>query len=122
MYELSANLQVTKEERVYNSQIRHVYTLTGSLCLTDALWLKETLKSYTYPAHIVVDISQVHKTDLIAVNALAVAHKKHHLQVVMPQREEACEIFHLTRFYSTFAQTTTSTFHGSQIFNTTVTV
>ena len=79
---------------------RYVFRLTGDLCAGDALQLKQTLRSFTQPEHIVVDLSDVVKTDLVAINALAMAHRQHQLRVVLPICPEASKLFHLTKFTS----------------------
>lgn len=92
------NLEVEKDVFVFNNNLTHVFRLSGHLCSTDALWLKETLRSFEYSETILLDLSNVVKTDLIAVNAVATGHKKHTLRVVMPTSPEAAEIFYLTKF------------------------
>lgn len=94
------SLHVKKELFVQDSNLTHVYSLSGNLCSTDAIWLKNTFQEFTYSEDIIVDLSQVQKTDLTAINALAQGHKKHRLTVILPVHSEAAELFHLTKFTS----------------------
>ncbi|MFD2574385.1 hypothetical protein ACFSUS_27370 [Spirosoma soli] len=96
--EMLRNLEVESEVFVFNNSVTHIFRLSGNLCSTDAMWLKEKLRSFEYSETILLDLSHVVRTDLIAVNALAAGHKKHTLGVVMPRSAEAAEIFHLTKF------------------------
>lgn len=93
-------LQVEKDVFVQNGTLTHIFMLSGELCSTDALWLKNTLLEFTYRENIVVDLSQLTRADLTAINALALGHKKHRLMVVLPTSPAASDIFHLTKFTS----------------------
>lgn len=92
------HLSVSKEIDVTAGILTYIYTLTGACCSTDALWLKQELMNHEYPENMVIDLADVSQTDLIAVNALVAAHRRHSLRVVMPQLMSARHIFHLTKF------------------------
>ncbi len=94
---------------------RYMFRLSGDLCAGDALQLKQKLRSFTQPEHIVVDLSDVVKTDLVAINALAMAHRQHQLRVVLPICPEASKLFHLTKFTSILNLVTVSSIIAENI-------
>jgi anti-anti-sigma regulatory factor len=95
-----SSLSIEQETNIKAGDLQHVYRLSGEFCSTDALYLKQTWSDSPYSQQILVDLQAVSKTDLIAVNALAIAHRKHDLQVIMPRSADARHIFHLTKFTS----------------------
>lgn len=92
------HLYVQKEVVVQDNVLIHIYNLSGRLCSTDAVWLKNEFQQFSHTEEILLDLSQVEKVDLTAINALAQGHKQHRLSVVMPSSPEAAELFHLTKF------------------------
>jgi hypothetical protein len=98
MEQTLTSLRIEQETHIKAGDLQHVYRLSGEFCSTDALYLKQAWSGSPYAKQLLVDLQEVSKTDLIAINALAIAHCKHDLQVIMPRSAEARHIFHLTKF------------------------
>ena len=80
----------------YAERLR-IYRYRGEFGAADAYALKNELLAET-AEQLFIDLSDVTKVDLIAINALALAHKHKNLKVVMPKSAQGRHIFHITKF------------------------
>jgi anti-anti-sigma regulatory factor len=94
----AASQTASKAVWVSNGTLTYIHTLTGACTSTEALRLKEELMAYRPGQHLLLDLSGVSQTDLITVNALVLAHRRHHLRVVLPTTESARRVFRQTKF------------------------
>jgi anti-anti-sigma regulatory factor len=86
---------------IYNNDLLHVYKFSGEFTSVDALLMKNEWQSST-PKQMLFDLSEVSQTDLIAINALVAAHRRHQLSVILPLSTTAQQVFRLTKFDSIF--------------------
>lgn len=74
-----------------------IYRYRGEFGATEAMTLKNELLAET-AEQLFIDLSEVTKVDLIAINALVIAHKRKNLKVVLPKSAQGRHTFHLTKF------------------------
>lgn len=86
--------------KAFTERLR-IYKYRGQLETAEALALKDQLLADT-AEQLFVDLSEVTHVDLVAINALALAHKNKNLKVVLPRTTEGRHIFHLTKFDAIF--------------------
>jgi anti-anti-sigma regulatory factor len=80
----------------YAERLR-IYRYRDEFGAADAYALKNELLAET-AEQLFIDLSDVTKVDLIAINALAMAHKYKNLKVVMPKSAQGRHTFHITKF------------------------
>lgn len=79
------------------SERLRIYRYRGDLGTTQAQELKEELLNES-AREIFIDLSDVTKTDLVAINALAIAHKYKNINLVLPKSAAGRQMFHITKF------------------------
>ncbi|GAB3572646.1 hypothetical protein GCM10027578_32560 [Spirosoma luteolum] len=92
------NAVISSELQVSGQTITYTIRVTGILCSAQAWRLREMFQGMQHSATILLDLSQVSKMDIQAVQALATGHKLHRLTVVQPLSAEGGKMLHLTKF------------------------